>query len=264
MSFQTVPAGNGLQWLTAAVNLILKNPVPFALMGLLIAIIAMVPLLGGLALLILGPALYGGIIFAAREQEAGRPADFQHLFQAFREEGKLGKMLMLCLPGLAAGLLIGVLAVVFLGGALLSAGVAGASDSGAALGLGLGAGGLLFVLVALVVGLASYALTFFATPRVMLEGADPVAAMKDSLQACLANVGAVVVYMAVLIGVVIVAGIVLGFIPIVGHLALTTAVIPVVSVATYVAWCEVYRHEITQELPSAEAPPPPPLPSIEA
>ena len=80
MSIQQVPAGNGLQWLTGAVNLILKNPVPFALMGLLVAVIAIVPILGSLALIVLGPALYGGIIFAAREQEAGRPVDFQQLF----------------------------------------------------------------------------------------------------------------------------------------------------------------------------------------
>lgn len=258
MSFQTVPAGNGLQWLTESVNLILKNPTPYALMGLLLAIIAMVPLLGGLALLILGPALYGGIIFAAREQESGRTADFQHLFQAFREPGKLGKMIMLCLPGLAAGVVIGVLAVIFFGMALLGAGVSAATDSNAALGIGLGAGGLVFALIALVVAIASYALTFFATPRVMLESAEPWAAMQDSLRACLANIGAVLVYALVVLGVVLVGGFVLGLIPILGHLALMTALIPITSVAMYQGWRQVYRHDITQELPPATPPTPPP------
>jgi uncharacterized membrane protein len=257
MSIQQVPAGNGLQWLTGAVNLILKNPVPFALMGLLVAVIAIVPILGSLALIVLGPALYGGIIYAAREQDAGRPADFQQLFQAFREEGKLGKMLMLCLPGIAAGVIIAVLGVIVLGGTLLGAGVSAASNSGAAVGAAMGVGGVIFVLVAIAVGAASYALTFFATPQVMLESAEPIAAMKQSLQACLANVGAVLLYLVVLLGIVIVLGMILGMIPFLGQLVLMTALIPVVCAASYLAWRQVYRRDVTQEIPPVAPPSPP-------
>jgi hypothetical protein len=261
MSFQRVPAGHGLQWLTETVQLILKNPAPFALMGLLVAVLAMVPILGGLALLVLGPALYGGIMFAAREQQAGRSADFQHLFQAFREDGKLPKMMMLCLPGVAAAVLIGVLAAIMLGGALLGAGVSAGSGSGSgALGAALGAGGLVFVLLALAAALASYALTFFATPRVMLESADPMAAMKDSLQACLANIGAVALFCVVVFGAVVVLSLVLAWIPVIGQLALMTVLVPVVAVAAFVAWRQVYRNPITQELPAT----PPAPPSVEA
>lgn len=261
MASQRVPAGNGLQWLIEAVQLILANPAPFALMGLLIGVIAMVPLLGGLALVVLGPALYGGIMYAAREQQAGRKADFQHLFQAFREEGKLPKMMMLCLPGVAAGVVIAVLVVAAFGGALLGAGLSSGSSSAPALGVGMGAGALVVMLIALAVGLASFALTFFATPRVMLESADPVAAMKDSAQACLDNVGAVAIYLVVLVGAVLALSMLLGLIPVLGQLVLMTALIPVVSVAGFVAWRQVYRQAITQELPPANPPPPP---SVEA
>ena len=68
--------------------------------------------------------------------------------------------------------------------------------------------------------------------------------------------------MGILLGVVIVAGLVLGMIPIFGQLLLMTALIPVVSVAAYLAWRQVYRHDITQELPPATPPSPPP--SVEA
>jgi hypothetical protein len=256
MSFQQVPAGNGLQWLTGSINLILKNPAPFALMGLLVGVIAMVPILGGLALLILGPALYGGIMYAAREQVAGRKADFPQLFQAFREEGKLGKMMMLCLPGIAAGIVIAVLAVVVLGGALLGAGVSSSSNAGAGMAAAFGLGGVLFLLIALAVGLASYALTFFATPAVMLDSAEPVAAMKQSFQACLANLGAILVYVGILIVVTVVLSVVLGWIPLLGHLLLMTALMPVVAVAGYLAWTQVYRGDTAQELPPVAPPPP--------
>lgn len=257
MSFQQVPAGNGLQWLTGAVTLILRNPVPFALMGLVIGVIAMVPILGGLALMVLGPALYGGIMYAANEQESGRNADFAQLFQAFREEGKIGKMIMLCLPGIAAAIIISILAVFFIGGALLGAAGASAADAGAMAGALFGVGGLIFLLLALAIGLFSYALTLFATPQVMLTGADPIPAMKESLNACLANVGAVVVFMAVMFGATLVLAIVLGLIPFIGHLILTVALIPVISVACYQAWRQVYRRDITQELPPAMPPTPP-------
>jgi len=258
MAFQKVPAGNGVQWFTEAVNLILKNPVPFLLMGLVVGVISMVPIIGGLALLVLGPALNGGIMFAAREEQSGRKADFPQLFQAFKEDGKLPKMLMLCLPGVAAAVILGVLAVVFLGGAMLSAGAAANTDAGGLFGAAMGAGMLLFFVIALAVGFFCYALTFFATPQVMLEGGDPIAAMKDSLRAVLANIGPVLVYFVILLGVFIVAGIVLGWIPLLGSLLLVTALTPVACVAAYLAWRQVQRHDITQEIPPATPPSPPP------
>lgn len=261
MSFQRVSAGRGLQWLTDAVQLILSNPLPFALMGLVVGVIALVPLLGSLALMVLGPALYGGIVYAAREQHAGRSADFQHLFQAFKEEGKLPKLLVLCLPGVVAGVLILTLGVMFVGGALLGGGLSASTGaSSTALGVGFGVGTALFALLVLALGLLSYALTFFATPRVMLESAEPFEAMKDSLRACLANLGAFAVFVGILLGAALLLSVLLSMIPVIGHLVLMVALIPVASAASFVAWREIYRQPITQELPPAT---PPPTPNVE-
>ncbi|MCI1711767.1 MAG: hypothetical protein LKM32_09825 [Chiayiivirga sp.] len=255
MSHHTVPAGNGLQWLTARLTLILKNPGPFALMGLLVAVIALVPVLGGLALILLAPALYGGIMFAAREQEAGRAVDFQQLFQAFREQGKLGKMILLCLPGIAAGIVIVVLGAILIGGAVMA--VLGAGGSESALGAGAGVGALLFVVLALAIGLVSFALTFFATPEVMLGNAEAFDAMKASLQACLANVGAVLIFGLVFVVGIVLLMLVLIWIPVIGQLAVTTIAAPLFSAASYLAWREVYRHDAADPAPASTPPPPP-------
>ena len=257
MAFQKVPAGNGLQWITEAVNLIMKNPAPFLLMGLVLGVISMLPIIGGLALLVLGPALYGGVMFAASEEQAGRKADFQHLFQAFKEPGKLPKLLMLCLPAVAAAVILAVLGAILLGGAMLGAGMAASANSSAGLAA-FGAGAFVFFLLALAIGIVSYSLTFFATPRVMLEGAEPIEAMKDSARAVLANIGPVLVYIGILLLVFLVGGAILTFIPVIGMLLLVTVMTPVVCVASYLAWRQVYRHDITREIPPATPPGPPP------
>lgn len=261
MSHQQVPASHGLQWLTDAVQLLLKNPVPFLLMGLAVGVISAVPLVS-LAMLVLAPALYGGIIYAAREQQAGRAADFQHLFEAFKQEGKLPRMLLLCLPSVAAFLGIAVLVAILLSSAVIGAGfTGGARGDPAALLAGLGVGGFITALVALVLILAASALTFFAMPRVMLESAEPMAAMKESLSASLANLGAMAVLIGLLFLGLLVLGVLVGWIPVLGPLLISIAFVPVASVAAFCAWRDVYRQPpITQELPPAN---PPPGPNVE-
>jgi hypothetical protein len=252
MAFQKVPAGNGLQWITEAVNLIMKNPAPFLLMGLVIAVIGMIPILGGLALLVLGPALYGGIMYAANEQQAGRKADFQHLFEAFKQEGKLMKMIVLCLPSVAAGVLIVVLVFMLVGGVMMSGGMSSSPE--AAVMAALAASSVILLPVLIFVGLAVFALTFFATPRVMLDGAEPMDAMKDSVRAVLANIGPALVYCIVMIVAAGLALVILTFIPIIGPLLWTVVLVPVMSVAGYIALRQVYRHDITREIPPATPP----------
>lgn len=252
MAFQKVPAGNGLQWITESVNLIMKNPAPFLLMGLVIAVIGMIPILGGLALLVLGPALYGGIMYAANEQQAGRKADFQHLFEAFKQEGKLMKMIVLCLPSVAAGVIMVVLIFVLVGGVVMSGGMSSSPE--AAIMTALVASSAILLPVLILVGLAVFALTFFATPRVMLDGAEPMDAMKDSVSAVLANIGPALLYCVVMIVVAGVSLVVLSFIPILGQLVWTVVLVPLMSVAGYIAMRQVYRHDITREIPPATPP----------
>lgn len=196
MSHRKVDAARGIEWIRGAAELLLKNPTPFALMGLVLAVIGIVPLLGGLVILILGPALYGGLVFAAARQERGEPIEVGNLFEAFRQEGKIGRMVMLCLPNVALLLVVVVLAVVALIGFGLAAVFATAANSGempsmqALLG-SVGIGGLMmFALILIPLALAVAALLFLSISRVMLQDVEPFAAMKQSFKTCLDNVGA--------------------------------------------------------------------------
>ena len=88
-------------------------------------------------------------------------------------------MLLLCLPTIVGGALLLVCGLVFGLGALLSGGLSAANGSNLGVGA-IGGGVMLLCLIGLVVVLAIYALQFFAIPRVMLDGVEPFAAMKES------------------------------------------------------------------------------------
>jgi len=251
MSFGKVDAGNGLSWLTDAVRLVFKNPVAFLVMGLILAVINFVPILGGLVLTICGPALLGGVVFAAREESEGRKAEIPHLFRAFQESGNIGPMLLLCLPAIVGGAVLLICGFVFGLGALIGGGISAANGSNMAMGGAIGGGVLVLCLIAIVLMFLIYALQFFAVPRVMLEGVEPFAAMKESLNACIANLGAFLVFGVVLFVAFIVLAVVLMILPIIGWLALITVASVVFACAEYIAWRQVYTATPSQVVPAA-------------
>ena len=251
MNAKSVSAGSGIEWISGAFQRILRNPAAFLVMGLIVAAIGIVPLLGGLVTVILGPALYGGIVYAAHEQEQGRNAEIPQLFRAFNEPGKLGPMIMLCLPSIAGAVLIFVLLIIFLGGALLGGGLSSVSSGSPAAIVGaLGAGALVLVPLMIAVALAVYALQFFAIPRVMLEGAEPMAAMKQSFRDCLANIGAYLVFVGVLMLGFIVLAVVLSVLSFLGSLLVSTVLVPTVACGLYLAWQQVGAGAAAAEPPA--------------
>lgn len=258
MSFGKVDAGSGITWLTDAVNLVLKNPAAFLVMGLILGVINIIPILGSLAMTIFGPALIGGLIYAAREESEGRKVEIAHLFRAFQEPGKLGPMVLLCLPAIVGGAILLVLVFVFGVGALLGGGLSAASGSEFGWGA-FGGGVVVLVVLGVAIGFAIYAMQFFAVPRVMLEGVEPFAAMKDSFSACIANIGAFLLFGIVVAVAFLVLGVVLAFIPILGWLALMTVGSAVIGCAGFFAWRQVYGGGYANRMPppSPEVPPPP-------
>lgn len=253
MNIRTVPAGNGVTWITKAVQLVLKNPGPFVLMGLIFTVIGIVPILGSLALAIIGPALYAGISWAARTQSMEGSADFGHLFQGFKEEGKIGPLLILCLPGVMLGVLLGLLVAILIVIAMAGAGISAATDSPAALIGSLGAGAFVLLIVAVALLLVCFALTFFAIPDVMLRHNDAFAAMKQSARACLANIGAVLMFLLVLVLAALITTLVLSLISgLLAQILVSIALAPVVGASMYVAWKDVYG-ESAIELPPTDS-----------
>jgi hypothetical protein len=111
--------------------------------------------------------------------------------------------------------------------------------------------------IGLIVVLAIYAFQFFAIPRVMLDGVDPFAAMKESLAACLANIGAFLVFGVVFTVICCVAAMVLIWIPIIGWIAMSGVATVILGAALFVAWRQVYAAGA-----SATSTMPPPAPQV--
>ncbi len=216
MSHKSVPAGNGMQWISSSFQMIGKNPGVFLLIALVLAILFAIPLLNLITQTILGPALMGGLMFAYREQENGREAKFEHLFAAFQIPGKIGPMLLLCLPGLAAGVLVMIVLFVTIGGALAAMFMGGGQPDMSLASFGVGA--LIGGLLSIAIGVLAVFCVYFATPRVMFDNVEPFAAIKESFAACLSNIGAILLVF-VLVMLIAIVGMLLMIIPILGMIA---------------------------------------------
>ncbi|MFA5591208.1 MAG: BPSS1780 family membrane protein [Lysobacteraceae bacterium] len=261
MTIRTVPAGNGLAWLSNGITLMLKNPGPFILMGLIYTIISVVPLLGSLALAIIGPTLYGGIAWAARRQDRGENAEVGDLFRGFQLEGKIGPLLLLCLPGVIAGVVLVILLTVVILVSLAGAGMSAAMESPAALIGAMGVGALVLLPVMLALGLLVFALAFFAIPDTMFVSNDAFAAMKQSVRACLANIGAVLLYLVVFVlALVVVTGILALISSLLAQVLVSLVAVPLAGASMYLAWKDVYADSAAELPPAPPAPETPPTP----
>jgi uncharacterized membrane protein len=236
MAHHQVDAGDGWNWIARGWGLFTQSAGPWLLaalvFGILYIVLSLIPLMGGIAAAVLGPALFGGLVYGARELDRGATMEVGHIFQAFREPGRAGPMLVLGLVPLVAAILSGVLAAMLIGGA---AGVGAASGSeGAAVGMAAG-GGLVAMLLSFVIAVVVGALLLFAIPRVMFGLAPPGQAIGESLQATLANIGAYLVFAVIYLVFAIIAAIPLGL----GFLIL----IPVMAGAVYSAHRAVFGGE---------------------
>lgn len=212
-------ASAGAEWVLGGFALLRKAPLALGLLGVLwglaslLAVTAMlsVPALGiGLQLLLAlaGPVLFAGLVWAVREVDQGRAATPAHLLQGLRE-GKLPALLATLLPQLAAGLLLGMALLALIGPAQLQAlfevteqinamAKSGAQPDPAQVEEMMGAlpAGriLLWLLLVGVVFLAAVLTVFVSVPRILFDGAGGIAAMRDSLRACLRNFSAMLVF----------------------------------------------------------------------
>lgn len=274
MSFKRVPAGDAVTWISEAIRLVFANPAPFLLMGLALSVIGLVPILGGLVMLVAGPAFYAGIASAARTQDQGGSADFNQLLSGFQAEGKIGSLLALCLPQVAViviAIMVGIVLAIVLGAAAVVS--SGNVDPNAGLVALIGFGGVAtMVVVLLPVALIAAALVFFAIPRVMFDGVPAFAAMRESAQAALANVGAFLITLFAVIGAYVVAVLILSVISsVLAGLVVGIVFAPIFGSLTYVAWREVFGDsgEDSSAQQGSSPPPPPatpnnPPPNIEA
>ena len=234
-----VEIGRGWGWLVDGWRLFLKAPGVWVLIMLvdlgITIVLELIPFIGTLAFALLMPVLVGGMLYGAAALDRGEPLQVGHLFQGFKDQERMGPLVILGLFSLAAGVVLGVVILLFMGGGLLLGGVldsTGAVVAPQALG-GLFAGlGLLALLVILLIGFLIGMAFLYSIPLVMLGGQQPWPAVQDSVAACWINFLPLTVFSLILF--------VLTFIALI-PLALGLLVLgPVVVGAVYVSYQEVF------------------------
>ena len=261
-----VPASAGAEWLLGGFGLLRKAPLGLGLLGALYGMLALVMgmsaqrsmglfMLLELALVLAGPLLLGGFVFAARSVDGGGKAEPGQLLQGVRS-GRTARLLATLLPQVAALLLCALLLVAMVGPAALAqvaqaveqAGAQAKPDPALFASLPLGRLMLWFLLV-LVIGILASFFTFVATPEIMFTDSGALAAMRRSFRACLRNLPALLVFLVLLVIAVIAIYIAIMIVGVVAKLALgevamqvvvqvlaMAVFMPLVTGAMYFAW----------------------------
>lgn len=253
-----VPASAGAEWLLGGFALLRKAPLALGLLGLIWGGLSALASVTGqlwlnLVMALLGPILFGGVIYAAREVDLGRPASPRHLLQGLRE-GKAVQLLAMLLPQIAALVILALLLVAMIGGEQLQhiAQVMAQMQSNPdpELAKTLPAGRMLgWLLLALVVGVVAGFFTFVAIPEVMFTQRGAFAAMATSFRACLRNLPALLVMIVLLLIalfaislavnlLIVLLALAIGQQPaaFIGQLLLMAVLLPVMGGAIYHSW----------------------------
>ncbi len=248
----------GAEWLLGGFALLRRAPLALGLLGLIWGgLSALASLTGQLwlsfALALLGPILFGGLVYAAREVDQGRAARPAHLAQGL-QDGKTLRLLAMLLPQLVAVVIVVVMLFAMIGAEqlqqLMQVMEQMQTNPDPQLAQDLPAGRMfLWLLLALAVGVLAGLFTFVAIPEVMFTDRHAFEAMALSFRTCLRNIGALAVMLLLtLIAmialsvavqlIVALLGLVIGAQPamFVGQLLLMAVVLPVMAGAVYHAW----------------------------
>lgn len=210
-----VPATAGAEWLLGAFALLRKAPLGLGLLGLMWGALSLVVvqvmaasatagLLLQLALSVLGPLLFAGVLWGVHEVDQGREAQPGHLFHAFGSE-RIGSLLATLLPQVVAVLALALLLFAMIGPAQLQqlaevmAEIQRTAEAGGqpdpALVSSLPVGRLfLWMLLMFAALLATALFTFIAVPEIVLGNSGGLAAMRNSFRACAHNLPAIIVF----------------------------------------------------------------------
>ncbi len=253
-----VPASAGAEWLLGGFALLRKAPLALGLLGLIWGGLSTLASLTGqlwlsLSLALLGPILFGGLVYAAREVDQGRSALPGHLVQGLRDR-KVPRLLAMLLPQLAAVVILVTMLFAMIGTEqlqqLMLVMEQMQTNPDPQLAETLPAGRMFaWLLIALAVGLLAGFFSFVAIPEVMFTDRPAMESMVLSFRACVRNISALAVMilltliavMAISLAVqlvVVVLGLAIGAQPamIAGQVLLMVVVLPVMAGAVLYAW----------------------------
>lgn len=225
--FRRIGFVRGFRWLPAAAELLFSAFAPMAglaALWLLVSMLAVVPLVGQVALMLMTPALTAGAIGAFAEISAGRRPSPGSLFAAFGHAATRNRLLAIGAFGLGGSVLALAIVAAWLGGQVTPEQLQAAQQSPEALARLLEQlqWGPLLLVAAAMVALVMAAM-YFAIPLVIFERIGTGAALALSLRAVLANWLAFLGLGLATIGLVVAVGFVFGLLTLVLGLALGTA-----------------------------------------
>lgn len=198
---RTLPAGRGWAWIVDGWTLFKRQPGTWigvaVVLGVIFIVLALIPLLGSLAAMVLAPVFGAGLVIGSRALADGGSLEVTHLFAGFRERfGTLASVGLIYLGASVAIALVvglvtgaGVWRLVGSGADPASAGAAGATV-------------LLAFLVMMALMLPVVMAVWFSPPLVVFHDLGAGEAMKQSFVACLRNIMPFLVYgvIALLLG----------------------------------------------------------------
>jgi len=197
-----VPAGHGWDWIVAGWNLFKKQPgmwIGLVVVAMLVFfVMAVIPFIGSLALMVLGPVFAGGVMLGCKALDEGRELEIGHLFAGFKD--KFGTLAAVGAIYLAAQVAIMLVVMLITGASLFTLGSGGAG-AGTAMGIVLS----ILVMMALMIPVAMA--VWLAPALVVLNDRGAVEAMKESFAGCLKNIVPFLLYGLVLFVASIVAAI---------------------------------------------------------
>lgn len=188
MQVQRMDAGRGVTWISDGFRGFSANPgiwiVIAIIMIIFFAVFAALHVIGFLVASLLGPALGGGVLFAAREALARRPVEVGHLFRGFQDSRALNGLLALGGIAIASTIVTLIICFVLLGSFLVEA---FRIVDGASISTAFGVSTLIGALIVVVIQFAMAAAMVYAIPLVMFKAASVGEAMSASIRACLVN-----------------------------------------------------------------------------
>lgn len=228
---RAVEAGQGWEWIASGFALFKKQPGTWILLLIVWLVcsilIAVVPIIGGLANMLLMQVFIGGAMIGCRALDRGEELEVGHVFAGFKQN--TSNLVVLGLLALVAWMIVLIPALLILGGGGFMAAMHGGGLAA------LAALGLTFVLVLLVVlalTVPIYMALWFAPALIVFHNLAPVEAMKTSFAACLKNIVPFLLYSVILMLLGVVAAIPFGL----GLLIL----FPVIVASIYTAYRDIF------------------------
>lgn len=189
--------GEGAAWISQAWRIFRLRPWMWLgmifVIGLIGALVQLVPFVGGLISALLSFFFTGGLMLSCDALEEGGELQFDYLFSGFKYKfGELAVLTLLYIAFLIVGLIVaGILFAIFVGGfnpgEFAAAINSGSGDTGDLLLV------ILFMLIIMMLYIPLIMMVWFAPALIVLHDVRPFESMKMSFKACLRNIGAFIV-----------------------------------------------------------------------